>query len=196
MTRHFWLIMLVLSLTTFMSAVGQKVSQPDFQGKIHYWVKYWNVPAYYVASEPDTGQFWPAVKDKWNGGAYDGHLLFNPEVNDSCAYEDEIYFKLRHLTADVRESLWWISSCNKSFFSDTALWDMVTTAALSREHPKITKAIIQHMIDLKIVTWQAVWTMTHKRAIKAMRTYTQLAFEDHLPELTGSANQAGYSYML
>lgn len=151
-------------------------SQPDFGGRTHYWVAKWNAPGFF------------SKNDQWNGTAYDGKLIYNPRVKSGQVFfmEERVigmkdgeftetknvvcYFQGKVLSTDPRLTNWWMSMEPVG-----TLWESVEKAALSREHPDITWAIINDMIAHGCVDPEEFNEMSPRRVFKVMENYTRLA---------------------
>lgn len=154
-----------------------KYSKPHFKGLTHYWVRYWNVEGYYLEN------------DSWDYIAYDGRLIFNPEVSKSgeqkkilfspeYRHDGTHYFWSYQVETDPRLTNWWMSNATDK--AET-LWKAVEKAALTEDYPDITRQIIDHMISSSVInSIEEIKKMSPLCIQKAMIDYTNIALSHNL----------------
>lgn len=177
-------------------SVRGKYSLPDFDGKQHYWVRYWNA----------GGQFVKDGKVYWDGVAYDGRLLYGPNVSPK---EHRVYFRLgndkrdrelygmiperyflpHQVVRDPRLTNWWMATIVpfQGEKPSKSLDEAVAKAALSEGRSYVTEAILDHMFESGVVTaddlvyshWQK---MSPERIRAVMVSYTNIALCHNLVE--------------
>lgn len=135
---------------------GVPYTAPDFRGRNHYWVRLWNTPGAYRTGKDS--------KFEWDGIAYDGHFMYDTKTSeggkrvhfraDSGGEKDkfgrpvERFFFDYTVSKDPRFSNWWMA-----FATDDAktVWNAVERAAITKSHPNVTHAIIEHMVASGVV---------------------------------------------
>lgn len=159
-------------------------SLPNFGGKIHYWVRYWNASG--RAVDPKDNR---VMSD---GILYDGQFLYAPQVSADkrvhfkaeykdprfSGIPDNRFFLTFQVTTDPRLTNWWMSTA-----ADPAktLFKAVEKAALTQKFPDVTRQILAHMMNSGIVT-EGKPARTPKAIREAMIEYTNLALAHNLAE--------------
>lgn len=182
-------------------------SKPVFEKPV-YWVRYWNASGYFAETRTyqscivlqklnmtafiKNGSLQAdsatrhcmtdnAKANEPDGIAYDGHVLVNP-ARDSGKYffrlgDADRYFKSNQVVDDPRLTNWWMS-----FALDSAatLRQAVEKAAMTKEFPSITNAILQHMVATGVVDSAGVDTLHGHSITKIMVAYTNSALDENV----------------
>lgn len=158
--------------------------RPYFGPKSHYWLRIWNAPGYLTEEGNRV----------WDGILYDGQFMYRPNVSPK---EGRVYFRLGfkdplnrpedhyflpwEVVQDPRITNWWMSEVN--WLKDKkpkTLFAAVQSAAISGGFPRVTWALIEHMVQCGIVSTDEFTKMTAERIHRVMVDYTNLALTENL----------------
>lgn len=155
-------------------------SLPDFHGKKHYWVRYWNASGY-IDKEGKT---------HWDGVSYDGRFMYNPKVSkDGSVYfkldelkdKENHYFRFYQVSQDPRLTNWWMSFAGDEYKN---LFEAVKSGIFDEKnkHSEVVNAIINHMVSSGVVKKEELKSMSSKRIKKVIMDYTNIALTYNLQE--------------
>lgn len=171
------------------SAWNVPYSSPAFSGT-PYWLKYWKTLGRFATTEPlGEGQIWQPIADGWDGIEWDSLFVRNAEVGTdgrACfVFVDDQGRKLTHyfpagdVTQDVRLTNVWRVNAQRPA---RCLWTAVERAALTREHPDVTWAIVEHMVRSGVVRAEEFRRMSSSRIVDAMLDYSDIALWRNLAD--------------
>lgn len=165
------LFLVVVTLLFLIPIVASADGNP-FEGC--YWVRGLDTPAWYW--EMPTGD--QLAGPHWNGGLFVWPLVLEQRTfYFDQEYQEWHFVWTRDLTSDPRKTEWWEKSRLNS--QSTTLWGRVADAARSKDHPRITKLIIDDMIRCGVTTRIEVeWgRMTSARLDDMMARYSELVWD-------------------